>query len=172
MTNLIPTHPEDYDLSQVRAELARIETVLPSIEAFQGREFRELPKKIQDDVHTIQFISQPTLGGLEKARGVLVKLWGAKRLCEELLSGQSIDQTLSLLYGQPMSSESTVSKEVGNSTEIDTATLQVKATDKPAEDAPKATEPGPSSTSTFNIGARPQSTLVIPAGNPKSTQLP
>ena len=168
MADLIPTNPEDYDLEKIRAELARIEAVLPALESYQEREFRELPEKIQGDVRTIQLITQPTVGGLEKVRGILVQLWVAERMCRQLLNGESIANTVAVFYGQAAAEEGQTARMPSTAP----AALGTKgSTFTVAADAAPAQPPQPVSTATFAISelgaAKPSaSTLVIPPSNP------
>ena len=91
MIGTIPTQPEEFDQALVKAELLRVQTLLPKLEAFDDREFRELPKKLQDEVHEIQTIIQPTMSGIEKVSGIIWQLWNSRTLCEKITNEQSAE---------------------------------------------------------------------------------
>ena len=84
-----PTEPEEFNPELVKAELVRVNTLLPKLEAYVDREFRELPEKLREEVHTVQTIVQPSMGGIEKVEGIIWQLRNSRTLCEKITSGQS-----------------------------------------------------------------------------------
>ncbi len=104
MTTPIAPDPNSYDRAAVRAELLAIQALQPKLALYDGREFRELPKPLQDQIRSLKTITQPTASGLERVASLLWQLALLEPVLAALHEGRSIDDQLTAL-AQPVSDQ-------------------------------------------------------------------
>ena len=97
MTNSPSADPAAYDPAAVKHELQAIQALQPKLALYSDREFRELPKQLQQQIHALKTITQPTPSGLEHVESLLWQLAATESLLKSLANGESIANQLASL---------------------------------------------------------------------------